>query len=97
MFGSKRALKGGRITAVEEEPGMLGPKQRRKVTGDEEEAFPRHTQVSAKEESCRWRLEEAKRRPTKAEMPKKKKMEKQGSKRIDGGLEVQDSARLTCW
>ena len=43
MFGSKRALKGGRITVVEEELGMSGPKQRRKMTGDEEEAFPRHT------------------------------------------------------
>ena len=43
---------------MEEEPGMSGPKQRRKVTGDEEEAFPRHTQVSAKEGSCRRRLKE---------------------------------------
>ena len=43
---------------MEEEPGMSGPKQRRKVTGDEEEAFPRHTQVLAKEESCRRRLKE---------------------------------------
>ncbi|KAL6327587.1 hypothetical protein AAG906_021878 [Vitis piasezkii] len=33
---------------MEEEPGMSGPKQRRKVTGDEDEAFPRHT-VPAKE------------------------------------------------
>ena len=40
---------------MEEEPGMSGPKQRRKVTGDEEEAFPRHTQVLAKEGSCRRR------------------------------------------
>ena len=71
MFGSKRALKGGRITAVEEEPGMPGPKQRRKVTRDEEEAFPRHTQVSAKEGSCRRRPEEVERRPAEAEMPKK--------------------------
>ena len=63
MFGSKRALKGGWITAVEEEPGMPGPKQRRKVTGDEEEVFPRHTQVSAKEGSFRRRPEEAERRP----------------------------------
>ena len=56
---------------MEEEPGMSGPKQRRKVTGDEEEAFPRHTQVSAKEESCRRRSEEAERRPAVAKMPKK--------------------------
>ncbi|WKA05208.1 hypothetical protein VitviT2T_023187 [Vitis vinifera] len=69
MFGSKRALKGGRITAVEEEPGMSGPK--REVTGDEEEAFPRHTQVSTKEGSCRQRSSEAERRPAEAEMPKK--------------------------
>ena len=62
---------------MEEEPGMSGSKQRRKVTGDEEEAFPRRTQVSAKEGSCRWRPEEAerrpveaKRRPAKVEMPK---------------------------
>ena len=56
---------------MEEEPGMSGPKQRRKVTGDEEEAFPRHTQVSAKERSCHWRPEEAERRPAEVEMPKK--------------------------
>ena len=56
---------------MEEEPGMLGSKQMRKVTGDEEEAFPRHTQVSAKEGSCRRRPEEAERRPAEAEMPKK--------------------------
>ena len=56
---------------MEEELGMSGPKQRRKVTGDEEEAFPRHTQVSAKEESCRRRSEEAERRPAVAKMPKK--------------------------
>ena len=56
---------------MEEEPGMSGPKQRRKVTGDEEEAFPRHAQVSAKEGSCRRRSEEAKRRPLVAEMAKK--------------------------
>ena len=43
---------------------MSGPKQRRKVTRDEEEVFPRHTQVSAKERSCR-------RRPSEAERPKK--------------------------
>ena len=49
---------------MEEEPGMSGPKQRRKVTGDEEEAFPRHTQVSAKKGSRG-------RRPEEAEMPKK--------------------------
>ena len=55
---------------MEEEPGMSGPKQRIKVIGDEEEAFPRHTQVSAKEWSCRRRLEEAERRPVEAEMPK---------------------------
>ena len=73
---------------MEEEPGMSGPKQRRKVIGDEEEAFPRHTQVSTKEGSCRRRPEEAERRPAEAEMPKK--MEKQGSERTDGGLEVQD-------
>ena len=47
---------------MEEEPGMSGPKQRRKVTRDEEEAFPRHTQVSAKEGSCRRRLKEDSRR-----------------------------------
>ena len=52
---------------MEEEPGMSGPKQRRKVTGDEEEAFPRHTQVLAKEGSCRRRLKE----DAEAEMPKK--------------------------
>ena len=56
---------------MEEEPGMLGSKQMRKVTGDEEEAFPRHTQVSTKEGSCRRRPEEAERRPAEAEMPKK--------------------------
>ena len=56
---------------MEEEPSMSGPKQGRKVTRDEEEAFPRHTQVSAKEWSCRRRLEEAERRPVEAEMPKK--------------------------
>ena len=56
---------------MEEELGMLGPKQRRKVTGDEEEAFPRHTQVSAKEGSYCWRPEEAERRLAEAEMPKK--------------------------
>ena len=56
---------------MEKEPGMSGPKQRRKVTGDEEEAFPRHTQVSAKEGSCRWGLEEVERRLAEAEMPKK--------------------------
>ena len=56
---------------MEEELGMSGPKQRRKVTGDEEEAFLRHTQVSAKEGSCRQRPEEAKRRPVEAEMLKK--------------------------
>ena len=56
---------------MEEEPGMSGPKQRRKMTRDEEEAFPRHTHVSAKEGSWRQRLEEAERRPAKAEMPKK--------------------------
>ena len=56
---------------MEEEPGMSGPKQRRKVIGDEEEAFPRHTQVLTKEWSYRWRLEEAERRPVEAEMPKK--------------------------
>ena len=56
---------------MEEEPGMSGPKQRRKVTGDEEEAFPRHTQVSAKEGSYRRRLKEAERRIAEAEMPKK--------------------------
>ena len=49
---------------MEEEPGMAGPKQRRKVTGYEEKAFPRHTQVSAKERSYR-------RRPEEAEMTKK--------------------------
>ena len=57
---------------MEEELGMSGPKQRRKVTGDEVEAFPRHTQVSAKEGSCRRRPEEAERRPTEIEMPTKK-------------------------
>ncbi|KAL6311757.1 hypothetical protein AAG906_022426 [Vitis piasezkii] len=56
---------------MEEEPGMSGPKQRRKVTGDEEEAYPRHT-VPAKEGSCRrgrkrlredtWRLKCQKRK-----------------------------------
>ena len=56
---------------MEEEPGMSGPKQRRKVTGDEEEAFPRHTQVLTKEGSCRRRPEEAERRPAEVEMPKK--------------------------
>ena len=56
---------------MEEELGMSGSKQRRKVTGDEEEAFPRRTQVSAKEGSCRWRPEEAERRPVEAKMPKK--------------------------
>ena len=71
MFGLKRALKGGRITAVEEEPGMSRPKQRKKVTGDEEEAFSRHTQVSAKEGSFCRRPKEAERRPAEAEMPKK--------------------------
>ena len=69
---------------MEEEAGMLGPKQRRKVTGDEEEAFPRHTQVSAKERSCRRRL-------------KCQKMEKQGLERTDRGLEVQDGARRAYW
>ena len=80
---------------MEEEPGMPGPKQRRKVTGDEEEVFPRHTQVSAKEGSCRRRPEEAEKRLAKVEMPKK--MEKQGSERTDGGLEVQDSAGRAHW
>ena len=56
---------------MEEKPGMLGPKQRRKVTRDEEEAFPRRTQVSAKEGSCYRRAEEAERRPAEVEMPKK--------------------------
>ena len=56
---------------MEEKLGMSGPKQRRKVTGDEEEAFPRGTQVSAKEGSCRRRSKEAERRPAEAEMPKK--------------------------
>ena len=56
---------------MEEEPGMSRLKQRRKVTGDEEEVFPRHTQVSAKEGSCRRRPEEAERRPAEAKMPKK--------------------------
>ena len=56
---------------MEEEPGMSGPKQRRKVTEDEEEAFPRHTQVSAKEGSCCRRPEEIERRPVEAEMEKK--------------------------
>ena len=70
-FGSKRALNGGRTTAVEEEPGMSRLKQRRKVTGNEEEAFPRHTQVSAKERNCCQRPEEVERIPMEAEMPKK--------------------------
>ena len=74
---------------------MLGPKQRRKVTGDEEEAFPRHTQVSAKEESCRRRPSEVERRPTEAWNAKK--MEKQGLKRTNGGLEVQDGAGQAYW
>ena len=56
---------------MKEEPGMSGPKQRRKVTRDEEEAFPRHTQVSAKEGSCRRRPKEAERRLAEAKMPKK--------------------------
>ena len=56
---------------MEEEPGMSGPKQRKKVIGDEEEAFPRHTQASAKERSFRRRPEEAERRPAEAKMPKK--------------------------
>ena len=87
---------------MEEEPGMSRPKQRKKLTGDEEEAFSRHTQVSAKEGSCRRRPEEAERRPVEAEkrlakveMPKK--MEKQGSERTDGGLEVQDGEGRACW
>ena len=79
---------------MEEELGMLGPKQRRKVTGDEEEAFPRHTQVLAKEGSCRRRPEEAERRPAEAEMPKK--IKKQGSERTGRGLEVQDGAGRAC-
>ena len=56
---------------MEEELGMSGPKQRRKVTGDEVEAFPRHTQVSTKEGSCCRRPEEVERRSAEAEMPKK--------------------------
>ena len=74
---------------MEEELGMSGPKQRRKVTGDEEEAFPRHTQVSAKEGSCRWRLKED---PWRLKCQQKNKMEKQGSERTDRGLEVQGGA-----
>ena len=79
---------------MEEEPGMSGPKQRRKVTGNEEKAFPRHTQVSAKEGSCRRRPKEAEKRLAEVEMPKK--MEKQGSERTDGGLEVQNGVEQTC-
>ena len=79
---------------MEEEPGMAGPKQRRKVTAYEEKAFPRHTQVSTKEGSCRRRLEEVERKPAEAKM--QKKMDKQGSERTDGGLEVQNSAGRAC-
>ena len=56
---------------MEEEPGMAGPKQRRKVTGYEEKAFPRHTQVSAKEGSYRRRSKEVERKPAEVEMQKK--------------------------
>ena len=53
---------------MEEEPGMSGPKQRRKVTVDEEEAFPRHTPGL---NQGRELPSEAERRLAEAKMPKK--------------------------
>ena len=45
--------------------------QWRKVTGDGDEAFPRHTQNLAKGDCCRWRQKETDRGVAEPKLPKK--------------------------
>ena len=55
------------------------------MTGDEDEAFPRHTQDSIKGKSCRWRSKGTDGSAVEPKLPKK--VEKEGSRRIVGGMD----------
>ena len=59
------------------------------MTGDGDEAFPRHTQNSAKGKSCYWRSKGTDAGAAKPKLPKK--VEKEGLGRTAGGMDQKDS------
>ena len=60
------------------------------MTGDEDEAFLRHTQDSTKGKSCCWRLKGTDGGAVEPKLPKK--VEKEGLGRTVGGMDQQDGA-----
>ena len=58
------------------------------MIGDEDEAFPMHTQDSAKGKSCCWRSKGIDGGAAESKLPKK--VEKEGSGRTVRGMDQQD-------